>query len=209
VITESAYYSINRDKRNDTYTGHSITKSKVLPVPFEDARRQLRLDDLAQDDEYVQMLVAALCDDIERVFEVAMITQTVVEKHFQFPTFANGPLSLLIRPGIAVTSITYIDSAGASQTFDSADYDVTTTNAGMFIIPKVSSEWPTDLAIRPDAVTITYTAGYGTTPTSVPGAMRLAVLNRLGKFDANREDAVSEKVTASDILLQPFYQFKA
>lgn len=206
---EREYYIPPEGRPIDTYTGHSITKSKVLPVPFEDARRQLRMDELAQDDEYIQMVVAALCDDIERIFGIAMITQTVVEKHSAFPLYGNDPLRLLIRPGVSVTSVAYIDSDGNSQTFAASNYDVTTNSSGMFIIPKVNSEWPSSLAIRPDAVTVTYVAGYGAGPASVPPAMRLAVLNRVGKFDANREDAVSEKISASDVLLHPFYQFKA
>ena len=193
----------------DTYTGHTTTKSLVLPIPFEDARRQLRLDDLAQDDDHVRMVSAALCDDIERTFSIAMLTQTVVETHSAFPVKSNLPLWVAVRPGISVTSVAYIDSDGASQTFSASNYEVTTTSRGMFVIPKVTSEWPSDLSVRPDAVTITYQAGYGTAPTNVPLAMRLAVLNRLGRFDADREDGVQEKVTASDVLLHPFYQFKA
>jgi hypothetical protein len=191
-----------------TYTGHTITKSNVLPVVFEDARRQLRLDDLSQDDDHVRMVTAALCDDVERVFSVAMITQTVVEKHSAFPLLSTTPMYVLFRPGVSVTSITYLDCDGDSQTFSDTLYEVVVSEDSMFIIPKVTSEWPSELATRPDAVTITYQAGYGAGPSSVPGAMRLAILNRLGKMDADREDPVSEKITASDVLLHPFYRFK-
>lgn len=193
----------------DTYTGHTRTKSEVLPVPFEDVRRQLRMDDLVQDDDHIRMIAMAVCDDIERQYNAALITQTIVEKHSAFPAKSETPIWVAIRPGLSVTSVAYIDSDGASQTFSSSDYDVSTTERGMYVIPKVDKDWPTDLAVRPDAVTITYQAGYGTIPTNVPAAIRLAVLNRVGKYDADREDAVSEKATASDSLLHAFYQFKA
>lgn len=193
----------------NTYTGHSIVKSADLPVKIESARMQLRLDDNAADDDYVQMVVRALCDDVERVYNVAMLTQTVVEKHCAFPIGANAPLYVLIKPGVSVTSIGYIDSEGDAQVLSDSSYDVVTNSSGMYIVPKVDFEWPTDLSARPDAVTVTYVAGYGAGPSSVPPAMSLAILNKLGKMDANREDPVSEKVTASDVLLHPFYQFKA
>ena len=191
-----------------TYTGYTVVKTAGLPVPFEDARRQLRLDDSQVEDQYYKFVLLALCDDVERTYNHAMLTQTVTETHSSFPYMSSDPLRLAIFPGIAVTSVSYIDSAGATQTLSNTLYSVATNSAGMFIVMKVDQAWPTDLAIRPDAVTVVYTAGYGTNPSFVPAAMRLAILNKLGKMDANREDAVSEKVTASDILLQAFYRYK-
>lgn len=188
-----------------TYTGFSMSKPTTMPVSLTEAKRQLRLDEITADDDHVRTLIHALCDNVERTYQHAMITKTITEYHRSFPCYSTDALFLSVRPGISVTSVSYIDSAGATQVFSSSDYTVNTSSKGMFIIPDFDAVWPTDLAIRPDAVTVVYQAGYGTDTNNIPASMRLAILNLIGKHDANREDAVSEKITASDILLAPFF----
>lgn len=192
-----------------TYTGFSMSKPTTMPVSLTEAKRQLRLDEITTDDDHVRLLIQGVCDNIERTYQHAMITKTITEFHSAFPCFSTDALLLSVRPGIAVTSVSYIDSAGATQVFSSSDYTVKVSSQGMFIVPDVDAVWPTDLAIRPDAVTIVYTAGYGTDTNSIPASMRLAVLNLIGKYDANREDAVTEKTAASDILLASFFHNNA
>ena len=53
------------------YTGYTVnaeTISEELPVAIEDARAQLRMDDLRHDDEYLMLLIRAQCDLIERSY---------------------------------------------------------------------------------------------------------------------------------------------
>jgi uncharacterized phiE125 gp8 family phage protein len=193
----------------DTYTGVTLTKLNDLPVAFDDVRRQLKLDDIAQDDDLIRLYVSALCEQVERLYSVAMLTQTVVETHSSFPINGNQEIVLSIRPGQTVSSIQYIDANGTTQTFSSSKYTSYANSKAFFVVPNVDYEWPIDTAIRPDAVRITYTAGYGTSPSNVPAAMRLGILNMVGKMDANREDMIQEKINASDILLLPFFQFRS
>jgi uncharacterized phiE125 gp8 family phage protein len=193
----------------DTFTGVTITKSANLPVAFDDVRRQLRLDDIAQDDELIQLYVSATCDQIERLYSVAMLTQTIVETHSQFPEVGDQAISLSIRPGLSITSIQYIDSIGATRTINPIAYRSYANSRSFVVMPAYGYEWPIDLTVQPDAVRITYTAGHGDTPATVPAAMRLAILNIVGKVDANREDMVQEKINASDVLLSPFFQFRS
>ena len=192
-----------------TYTGLTIAKTSELVVSLDDAKRQLRLEDSTHYDPHIRVMIGSVCDHIERLYSVAILTQTVTETHSAFPMLSTEPLYMHIKPGVSVTSVSYIDSDGATQTFSSSNYETKTNSRGLFIIPKVTSEWPTDLAVRPDAVTVVYQAGFGATAANVPSSMKMAILNVIGKLDASREDPVSEKITASDILLSPFFHYAA
>jgi len=192
-----------------TFTSLDISKATTMPVTLTEAKRQLRLDEITEDDDHVRTLIYAVSDHIERQYNVALITKTVTEYHSAFPSLANDPLRLHIAPGIAVTSVHYTNEDGTLTEFDSSKYTTGKGTRDMFLVPKPDYEWPTDAIQKPDAVRVIYTAGYGVDPQSVPPAVRLAILNLVGKFDANREDSVSEKTTASDRLLASFFHFNS
>jgi hypothetical protein len=67
----------------------------------------------------------------------------------------------------------------------------------------VNYSYPSDVQIRPDAVTITYTAGYGTSSINIPDTVRLGILSRIGRAYTNREDSKETEFSMSDVLLQP------
>ena len=194
---------------NSKYTSHSFTsESSDLPVFLEDARAQLKLDDLRHDDEYLISLIKGQCSHIEWQYSCALLEKTVLEYHSGFPSLSTLPIRLHVAPASAVSSIQYIDSAGDTQTWSSSEYSVKVLNAGVIsIIPKVSYCYPTDLAIRPDAVSITYTAGFGTTPSSIPAGVKLGILARIGRAYTQREDAPEYKTSMSDVLLHQLKRY--
>lgn len=101
--------------------------------------------------------------------------------------FPAGEIRLPLPPLQSVTSVTYTDTDGASQTLDAGQYTVDTANAR--IVPV--SSWPSTKAV-PAAVVIRYVCGYGAA-AAVPASIKAAILLLTGDLFENRE-AQGEKV---------------
>lgn len=194
---------------NDTtYRAHQVTVPNTeLPVTLDTARAHLRNEDQRYDDDYIVGIIRAACAMVEKQYGLALLTQTVKQYHQAFPCAASAPLLLRIAPLINVTSIEYVDSAGDTQTWNNTEYAAGHYNQTAFIIPKTNFTWPTGLANTPNAVTITYTAGFGTKASNIPNDIRSALLLIIGALYENREDAPSTLPVASQHLLLPYYRF--
>jgi uncharacterized phiE125 gp8 family phage protein len=89
---------------------------------------------------------------------------------------------------LTVTSITYVDGNGATQTLDSSAYVVDTSSLPGRVYPAYGTSWPANRC-QPNAVTITYTAGYGSA-SSVPTAVKQAMLLMISDLYRERESQI-------------------
>jgi hypothetical protein len=98
----------------------------------------------------------------------------------------------------SVASIAYVDTAGANQTLDvSTAILVDTASLPGRIVPVYGTSWPLTRC-QPNAVTITYTAGYGGA-SEVPVAIKQAMLLVIGDLYRNRESQlVGAGITVSE-----------
>jgi uncharacterized phiE125 gp8 family phage protein len=98
----------------------------------------------------------------------ALITQTLDLYLDAFP----GWEITLPKPKLqSVTSITYVDDNGVTQTLDTSLYLVDTTTEPARITPAFGEVWPTT-RWQTNAVRIRYVAGYGATAASVPECVK-------------------------------------
>lgn len=98
------------------------------------------------------------------------------------------PPLLLPRPRlIEVTSLQYYDINGDQQTLDPSAYVVNADGEPATIFPVPFTWWPATMWGRPDAVQVTYTAGYGATTDTVPMNLQLAMLGLIAHWYENRE----------------------
>jgi uncharacterized phiE125 gp8 family phage protein len=118
----------------------------------------------------------------------AMMTQTWAVDLSGFP--ASGKIRLPLGDLVAVTGIVYRDAAGTSQTLAAETYSAHQDDYGPYVRLGSGLSWPST-ATRDDAVTITWTCGYGPTPSDVPQALRHAAVMLTAHFYEHRE-AVSE-----------------
>lgn len=191
-----------------TYTAYAISdRSAELPVSLELTRMHLRNEDLRVDDALVRALILSATQNIEAQYGIALLEQTVVQTHNAFPASSDTPMLLRIAPLLSVTSIAYIDAAGATQTWSASQYTSGRFNNTAFIVPKIGYTWPSGLAKMPNAVTITYDAGYGTKSENIPEPIKQAILLNVGWLYENREDPTATLSRASDHLLRPYYRF--
>jgi uncharacterized phiE125 gp8 family phage protein len=104
----------------------------------------------------------------------------------EFPCVINVPLPPLQQ----VTEITYIDAGGAEQTLDPSAYHVAGSDPAM-LVPVYGTSWPATRD-RPDAVRVTFVAGYGGFP-DVPEDIRqgLMLLVRAAYDQCHSEAAIS------------------
>lgn len=73
---------------------------------------------------------------------------------------------LLPRPPLqSVTSVSYTDTDGDSQTVATTVYGVDTTSEPGRIYLKEGQSWPSDVLAQPQSVTVVYVAGYSSSAT--------------------------------------------
>ena len=148
-----------------------------LPISIDEVKDHIRWESAAGDAAqlmiYLRSAVAHF-DGAEGVLNRALITQTW-ELHLDW--FPRGAIRVPLPPLQSVTSITYIDTAGASQTLDASKYKVLGINiptpAGR-IETAFGETWPSTRA-EGEAVTVTFVAGYGLRH-AVPAHIRHLIL---------------------------------
>ena len=93
-------------------------------------------------------------------------------------------------PLIAVTSVNYVDTGGTTTLWPASNYRVSTFGTPGLLTLDYGKYWP---PIRPvqDAIVILFTAGYGTSPTSVPQSAKTAIRMLVDELDKNRALSVA------------------
>lgn len=156
-------------------TQHGLTRTvapTVEPLTFEQVRDFARIDGDA-DLRDITELIRSVRDSCEFESERSLLQQTWAMTLDVFP--AGDTIELPRPPLSSVSSVSYIDENGSTQTFSSSDYDVDTTREVGRIRLQPSVSWPTTQAGRANSVTITYVAGYGSAATDVPASLTYAM----------------------------------
>lgn len=181
-----------------------VTPPTADPVSLAEAKAHCRISGSDEDGLLAGYLMAAR-SHAETYLGRALATQTL-----QLALDGDWPCDriALPRPPLqSVTSITYSDTAGATQTLAADQYRVDSTAHQGFIERAYGVTWP---AVRDQARTIvvTYVAGY----TQIPEPIRAAILLLVGHFYENREavivgQAPTELPLGVDSLLFPYRVF--
>lgn len=127
-----------------------------------------------QDDTYLDTLIVTATQIIEAETRRAMINRAFAFQLEAFP--ADREIILPRSPLSTVTSVTYTDTDGATQTLSASTYHVYSVNGVGRVVLKSSSSWPDTQDTGNLDVTVNFTAGYGATATSVPAGLKHATL---------------------------------
>lgn len=189
-----------------------ITPAATHPVSLPEAKYDRRLaTDMVDaalphpDDTQLLRLIGAATRHCEEVTGRAFIAQTWERALDKFPT---GSIELPRVPALAITSVRYIDVDGVEQVISSVDYVLdNASDYEAWVVPVSGLSWPT-CANTPNAVKVTYQAGYGTAE-QVPDDIKSAILLLVGHFYENREavnvgSIVTSMPYAVDALLAPY-----
>lgn len=192
-------------KTESTYQFHavSVAPTEVL-LTLSLAQMHLRHDGYDCDEALVDLLIGSATGWIERQYDLALLTQTVVEYHRGFPCSNDKALLLRTSPVASVTRLKYLDSNGAEQTLSADDYELMQGPRYAYLVLKPTKTWPAtyDHALP---VRATVVAGYGAAPTAVPEPIRNAALLLLTQLYQQRENPQIELGgSAVQALLRPF-----
>ncbi len=174
-------------------------------LSLADVKAHLRVDH-SDEDMLISSLVDAAASHIDGYSGIlgrALVTQTWA---VEFPTFLNR-LDIPLGP-VQSATIQYYDSTNTQQTLATSVYAVLSDGLGPYVGLKYNQQWPQTYT-RDDAVKITWVAGYGVNASSVPAAIRAAMLLLIGHWYANREavnvgNITSELPLSVAALLAPF-----
>lgn len=125
----------------------------------------------SDEDTLIDSYIVAARRKVERDTGLQLITATWVWKIADFP--GSDILFVPRNPLQSVTSITYVDTAGDTQTLATSVYDLGLTSKRGRIALAWSESWPT-VRRQIDAVTITFVAGFGDASADVDEDLILA-----------------------------------
>lgn len=185
---------------------HVLTQPAIEPVTVAEAKLYARQDNDQDDDLFTSLIKSArsYCENycnrsfINTVYTLQLDGFPLSGGYFlrvnrQNPTSNNylptnaGAIPLPRPPLVSVGSISYTDTSGATQTLSTTVYEVKKGSDGVGqVINKYGQVYPSTLP-QPGSVTITYTAGYGTTAATVPDAIKTAIKILVNGFYDNRQ----------------------
>lgn len=182
----------------------------VEPLTVAELKAHLRVTH-AQEDDLLASYLSAAREACEAYTRRAFLNQTYRYTLDDFPSaytcgvrvaigerakrFPDRVIELPRPPLISLTAdeshptlgITYYDEDDALQTLSSSTYTVDTDSIVGCIVLKEDESWPSVSSSIPNAVRITYRAGYGTAATAVPNTLKAAVRFLVGHLYKIRE----------------------
>lgn len=142
------------------------------PVTLAQAKAQLRIATANTDhDSYITRLIQEAREKFEHDSSYVIATGSFV---LSLDSFEDDDIDLPLRPITAITSITYKDVNGDTQTFSSTKYTLSNSEAMPEIVLNYNESWPSVRGHRDD-ITITFVAGHATAG-DVPEKIKQAVL---------------------------------
>lgn len=162
-------------------------------ITLAEAKLHLRVSHSAED-TLITALVAAATLNAQTETGRQLVTATL---RMSMDAFPRGRVIELPRPPLlTVTSVTYLDDTGATQTLDDSLYTVDIDSTPGRLVLADGQVWPsTDN--EPNAVQVTYTAGYGAA-SAVPATVKAWMLLQVGALYRNRE-AFAQGLTVTDL----------
>lgn len=172
-----------------------VTAPIEYPISVDDLKVHSRI---VEDDEdtLLESLISAATTYCEKLTDNRQFVTATWD--WTFRHFPRGRrFSLPKAPLQSVTSITYLDTAGASQTLATSVYGVLTdySQPGCIYL-KDSQTWPT-VDDADNAIVVRFVAGYGAA-SDVPDSIQHAIRLLAGHWVENRE-TVSMGTTATSV----------
>lgn len=173
------------------WTGIKIkTAPAVEPVTVQEMREYLSLGG-TEDDTLLTGLITAARAALEKMTGRTFITTTY---QLYYDGFSFLPVKLARPPVQSVSSITYVDEDGVTQTLSSTLYTVDVSSLYGRISPAYGESWPVTRA-QDNAVCIEFKAGYGDAAASVPEPLKIAIKMLAADVYEHREANVEIALT--------------
>ena len=165
------------------------TAPAVEPVTLAEAKAHLRVD-VSDDDAYIGTLITAAREWCEQYLDRTLVNTQWVMRFDRFPTDGTHDIELprppMVSSGTATAvALTFTFENGTTSTYSTASYRVDRASTPGAVKTLYGQTWPPHL-LDDNAVSVTWWAGYGASGSSVPAAIRSAVLMLVGLFYEKR-----------------------
>lgn len=160
-----------------------VTPASALAVSLAEAKAQLRLD-TSDEDTLITSMITAATETAEQITGRAIMPQTWELSLDAFPAV----IELTRVPVSSVTSVTYVDTACATQTLVGTRLRNVDDYASALIVPAYNLEWPETLD-DVDVVKVRFTAGYANA-AAVPEPIKSWIKLTVASMYENREAEV-------------------
>lgn len=186
------------------------------PVTLAEAKKHVELaEEYTHHDSHLVDLIQLAREQVEHDTGIVCCTGTFIWKLSQFPDYqlqhqqTKSPASWVtipLRPVTSITSITYVDDAGSTQTWSSTNYGLKTDLPQPIIYLGYDKTWPTHRGFIND-ITVTLVAGYAT-QGSVPQLLKQMCLLAIARdfYDRNglerHDQDVNSYVRSYEMLLR-------
>jgi uncharacterized phiE125 gp8 family phage protein len=162
------------------------TAPSVDPISLAEAKEHLRETGSEQDGLIAGYILAAR-EFVENATHRRLITQTLdYTIDYCWPTDGcyRQRIELPVSPVASVTSITYVDGNGATQTLATNQYRAVVDGPLPYIEPSYGVTWPT---VREQGAAITVRFVAGTSLSGVPNPLMQAMRMMIGHWYSVRE----------------------
>lgn len=163
----------------------------VALMTTAEAKQQCRVSHSGEDATFTALIAAVMAtlDGPNGLCSRALINQTWVDAFSAFPS-GGWPLPIGVETATTITHVKYyaVDETSLT-TLDASLYWRVLTTRGVELQLAAGASWPAT-AERPDAVQVTYVAGFGATADDVPANIKHAALLLIGHLYENREASV-------------------
>jgi uncharacterized phiE125 gp8 family phage protein len=166
------------------FTNYITDGTDTLPVALADVKEHLKIAG-TDEDTYITNLITVATELAEKITGRDFINKTYEAYLDYFP--CNG-VKLEIRKSKlqSITSIEYYKD-GVLTTFASESYDTTNSNLYSQVFLNNNYSYPT-ADTRPQAVKITFVAGYGASADDVPQGIKQGLYMLIAGLYENRGD---------------------
>ena len=174
------------------------TAPAVEPVTLSEAKAHCRVD-TSTDDAYIGTLITAAREWVEEYLDRSLIHQQYVMRLDSFPYEFELPRPPMAAAGTTTAvAVTYTLGDDSTATLSATEYRVDRNSTPGVVRQLRAGTWPANLDDQ-NAVTVTWWAGYGATGSSVPAAIRHAILMLVAHWYESRQAAVATGAVPQDV----------
>jgi uncharacterized phiE125 gp8 family phage protein len=162
----------------DTFLNSQRTMIRGVPafeaMSVDEILPHVRADDSPEVRSMLSDYISAAREIIEGDSQISLVQRNIT---IYLDCFPCGPIEIRYPPVQSVASVSYIDSAGDTQTLATDLYRADVTSKPGRIFPAYGQTWPTTLDVS-NAVTVVSVVGYasvGLIPACAKQALRIAV----------------------------------
>ena len=170
------------------------TPPAVEPVSVSEAKAHLRVD-ISDDDSYISTLITAAREWCEQYLDRTLINTQWTMRLDSFPYEIELPRPPIATSGTTTAvSLTYTLGDDSTATLSTTAYRVDRNSTPGVVRQLRAGTWPANLDDY-NAVAVTWWAGYGASGTSVPAAIRHAILMLVGHWYESRSSVLTGSIS--------------